>query len=321
VTLRLARFGKAIACGGLVCFLALGQVLLDYEPSHAESPKARLAELARAEQSIVDAMGQGNISALWLARRAVMAASLESDFSERKPSESELPCLVLHNLLGDVAGNAISALAADTMTGAEGNEARQGLREEVDSALRLYLAQRQECAKGESAAAASILSAPVGTRLRSEPVTITAAISESDRKARLVASMDHLLEAERALIDAIAGKPLAPPDPAYGKGIAALASFGRAQAEAGDMAGFMPCRRLGGALFQMFDMAASASDMRSAQRKKFEDIRWGDIVASFDEVRKEAASRKRACAEALQLKADAGMLLVPERLLTQIKAP
>jgi hypothetical protein len=289
--------------------------------SHAVPQASPLFDsLVRTEKSIADAMAHGDGAALWQLRRTLNAAALMSDMSTTKPVAGDIPCLEARIALSALATAAITAIAADTVVTPDGTEARAAMRRDADEAAASYLSARRFCAGALKDAAKPAFSLPLRSALASNPVNL-AAMTGPDATRAMVISLSRIVEAERLLSDGLAHKPLSPPNPDIASGVAALFAFGRAQAAIPDgSAALRPCRRLGGALFQLYDMAAASIDVRIAQGARFDASRWPDAAAAFDTARKDAALRKAACATALGVD---GLkeLLVPEGLLMKVTSP
>jgi hypothetical protein len=301
----------------LLC-LALILPMAAWAAPAPQSP-AILAEIERAEADIAKAIATADIAGLWAARRALNAASLAADLAATRPEASDVPCMSLRTRLADAAGALITAIAADTLSGPDAAEARDAMRKEAQDAVAGYVDRRAACASAAGNTMPSPLIAAIAT-LPVAPVTARA-LPQAEHDAAMIAALSGLARAEAALSAALDGAALAPPHQGFRDGIEALARFGRAQAEIGVIKGRgLACRRLGGALFNLFDMAAAAIDMRLAQGARFDLSRWTDASLSFDAARAEAAALKARCAGEIGWR-EGAVFAIPAGLLSKVRAP
>ncbi len=303
----------------LACGVALG-LPAHAAPAPAPQSASILAEIRLQETEIAAAARGGDIAGLWAARRALNAAALASDLSATRPEPGDAPCLELRPQLADVAGALITAIAADTLAGPDAAEAREAMRKEAVDGTAAYLDRQGACiAAAGSAAVTSELAAAVAA-LPSRP-SQPKDLPQAEHDAALIAALAGVASAESALTSALDGAGLSPPHSGFRAGIDALARFGRAQAEIGEIKGRgLACRRIGGAMFNLFDMAAAAIDVRLAQGARFDQTRWTDASLSFDAARADAASLKARCAAEIGW-AEGASFAVPAGLLSRVRAP
>jgi hypothetical protein len=299
-------------------------VMFVYVALNAASASEKAADILKAltlaEAQVAAGMKAGDASALWIARRAVNRAGLVADMADAKPDAAALSCMQAVERFRIFANAAIDAFAFATLSGPEAADALLDARNTVDDEAGLYLKARQTCADGSKIESKPGFTAPLGAQFTVLPIE-RRAMDNAERRQVMLAAMAHFFEAERQITAALDGKSVSSIDPAFGKAAAALFAFGFAQAPIpkGEP-DYLPCRRLGGLLGQMLDMAAASVDTRFAQGKNFDLSRWPDAISEFDFARSNAELRKRLCTDQLGLK-DAQGLLIPEKLLDRVKAP
>ncbi len=300
--------------------LAAG-ALAGFAPASAAPDSPRIfAEIAAVEQGIGTAMAKGDFASLWVLRRLLNASVLRADMSDVKPDEADADCMELRQVLANVASAAMIAMAADTVKSPDADEARAATRADADAAIGAFLGRRAACAKAAQSTLPAVLSRPIGAKLASGTVAV-AKLDAAGQIAGMRIAFGFIQDAETQLVDAVSGKPALSQDPAFGKGVAALFAFGKAQAAIpAGLPLLLPCRRLSGSIFQLYDMAAASLDLRAAQGARLDPSRWADAVASFDSARLDVIPRKRACAEAIGLPGAAD-LIIPEKLLDTVKKP
>ncbi len=206
------RGGLAFA---VFCLTLIGTAPALAQTGNADAAKA-LAELSTIEAELSASLAKGDAAGLWLARRSLNAAALAADFADRKPAEAEYACFDARTALADVATAGITAIAADTIQGAAGMEARLASRKDVDDAAGLYNSMRAACAKGAGIETPSALKAPVAAGIPSLPVAAEAMLDPAAKSA-MAGALAGLVTAEKALGDAVVDKPASSKDPAFGR--------------------------------------------------------------------------------------------------------
>jgi hypothetical protein len=303
-------------CCAAILLVIVAQTIASASEKSAEF----LAVLSVAEQQAATGMKTGDASALWVARRTVNRAALVSDMGDIKPGADDIACLEAFKRFGAFAQAIIDAYAFSTLTGPEAKEMNAESRAGADEKAGLYLKARQDCASAANVQDKPAFSVPLGNQFSISSVE-PVAMDPAERRRAMAAAMTHIFEAERQIVAAVDSKSVSSIDPAFGKAAAALFAFGYSQAAIpkGEP-DFLACRRLGGMLGQLMDMAAASVDLRFAQGKNFDMNRWPDAVSEFDFVRSDAEIRRNLCTQQLGWKQAQG-LLIPEKLLDRVRAP